>query len=691
MPGPNLEDLQRIFREEFDDLVRLLTELAGRVAASTNEARQAEHAGELRRILHTLKGASRAAGYAEIEAAAHRLEERIADWAKTPPDRDAIASAIDLTLKSLASVAPVPAPQEAPADDGPGPESEHGLARETLRVDAASLNDVLSATEDLVLEMARGTSRDGARTLDGLAGDLLRDLEHARRAVGSNEALTRTATGVELLRRLDGAVSTARTVVATSEAARDREQAAWKGASARAASLAAAARAIRQERFDLLVIPATQAAREAADAVGVEVRVHAPETGVRFDRRLRDELREIMLHLVRNAVAHGIEPASERRAKGKAPEGTIEIHAEEGDGELRIEVKDDGRGIDTEAVRARARALGLVGEPLEAIFAAGLSTVAEASALAGRGVGLDIVRDRVATLHGRISVSTVAGAGTTFRLSLPPDLSLTRALLVRAGDYVAAVRLSAVERILRLPRSAVEDVGGRAHVLEGGVLVPLASLAGELSAQPTPLPPGEKITAVLTGSADRRVALAVDELLDEREIAVRPTRGRFRSVRFASGTTVSEGGTAVWVLDVRALAQHARATYEQVAAVATAPRRVLVVDDSATTRELERSLLRSAGFEVEAVANGELAWMALQGDRPFDVVVSDIEMPVLDGFGLLARLRASPRTAALPVVLVTALEDPADKQRALDMGASAYIVKSAFDEELLLDAISHLI
>ena len=301
------------------------------------------------------------------------------------------------------------------------------------------------------------------------------------------------------------------------------------------------------------------------------------------------------------------------------------------------------------------------------------------------------MRQRVIDLHGRIDVVTERGSGTTFRVAVAPDLSLTRALLARAGAFAVAIRLSAVDRIVRTSREELRIAGGRAHVLHDGALVPLASISAELGAAATGLPSKDAFTAIVTAVGERRVALVVDELLDDREIAVRPIQGRFRSVPFVNGTTILGDGRLGWVLDVRALAASARGIVPTDEAERTPVRRVLVVDDSATTRELERTLLRAAGFEVEAVADGELAWMALHGESPFDVVLCDIEMPRLDGFALLGRIQSTPRLAKLPVVLVTALEAPSDKQRALDMGASAYIVKSAFDEEELLDVIAHLL
>lgn len=709
MARATLEDLRRVFREEFDDLLRLLSEVESRARAATTGDEAKACADELRRILHTLKGAARSAGIAPVEAEAHRLESmpELARGTASDTNAASIADVARRSLDAMGRLSPVvhgesaassrrdpakdatdvAASPPASADTASDAGGASTLSRETMRVDGAALASVLDASENLVLEMMRGGGLRGSRALDETAGELAREIELIKRLAVA--AAAPTTAGNELRRRIDRAASITRTLATSLEMRESQDARAWSTASARASTLAAAARTLRHERFDVLAVPAAQAAREIAKERGLEVEVRQ-RGDVRFDRRLRDELREILLHLVRNAVAHGLETPHEREAAGKPRVGTIEIRAEELDGELRITVIDDGRGIDRALVERRAKELGLEGDPLEAIFAPGLSTSAEVSELAGRGIGLDVVRQRVAALHGRISVSSQPGAGTTFRVSVAPDLTLTRALLVRAGEFVAALRLSAVDRIVNIAPSEISEVGGRLHLLSEGTLLPLASLPAELAAASRPLEHDANVVAVIVGIGERRVALAVDEVFDEREIAVRPLRGRMRSVRFVSGTTLLADGRLAWVVDMRSLAAVARGAIGAESVTRVAAKRVLVVDDSATTRELERTLLRAAGFEVETAADGERAWALLQGDRAFDVVLSDLEMPNLDGFGLLARIRASQRHGRLPVVLVTALEDASDKQRALDLGASAYIVKSSFDEEHLLDVIAHL-
>jgi len=702
---PSLDDLRKIFGEELEDLLRLLSEQIVRAEQATGPADLASVVAELRRILHTLKGAARAVGFAEIESECHRLEtkyERLAatDGAEaiTTAGRDALDVLGRFATLTPASQ-PVPSVRSGAAKAtahspvaGEEPVRAPQAARETVRVDATALEAILTSAEDLVLDMAHGVHRARQRTLDATSGDLVRELENVRRLAAVVHTTTKTPAGAELTRRLDRVLGLARTLSAAAELQVTREDAAWTSASTRASTVAGAARGLRQERFDTLASAAARAAREAAEGANVALRVVEEGTDVRFDRRIRDDLREILLHLVRNAVAHAIEPAADREKSGKPREGLVRIRAEEGDGELRILVSDDGRGIDVADVERRARELGLPVTGVDAIFASGLSTRSAADRLAGRGIGLDVVRQRVGALHGRIEVETARGVGTTFRIAVAPDLNLTRALVARAGPFGVAVRLSAVERVVRIVRDDVREVSGRMHVLHEGALVPLANVAGELGAiEKSSLRQGERLTAVVSASGERRVALVVDEISDEREIAVRPLRGRIRRIPFVSGTTVLSDGRPGWVLDMHAVASAARASAFDEEKEARIAKRVLVADDSATTRELERALLRAAGFDVEAVSDGEQAWQALTRGGRFDVVLSDVEMPRLDGFALLARIRATPRLADLPVVLVTALADPADKQRALDMGASAYIVKSAFDEDQLLDVIAHLV
>ena len=676
-----LDTLRAIFREEFDDMLQLLAQQVDR--AETDPRGSAD---EVRRAVHTLKGAARAADYPELEAECHKLETRAEKLRAsgsasdiTSAARDAIAAISKFHALVHGSVQSAPvASAFVPSSSGPvslaQPAPAPQPAVDTVRVDASSLGRILDASEELVLEMSRGLGRTSQQVIDMTTVDLLRELESIR-------SLAAGRLGTELRRRLDRAVGSARTLANATEARAGTEAVAWKSALDRAKLVAAAARSLRQERFESLAVSATQAAESST----TKVTVIREGDDVRFDRRLREPLREILLHLVRNAVAHGFRGMKE---------GTLRVRAEEGEGELRVIVSDNGRGIDFEAVAARAKALGIDVDPTEALFAPGLSTRTETDELAGRGVGLDVVRQRVTDLHGRITVESERGRGTTFSIAVAPDMSLTRGLVARAGAFSVVIRLSAVERIVRIARADVQIAGGRSHVLQRGVLLPLASVAAELGAAASSLPNQEYFTAIVTGAGERRVALIVDEIADEREVAVRPLSGRIRRVPYVTGTTVLSDGTIGWMIDVRALAAVARGAAPGEEEERVRAKRVLVVDDSATTRELERTLLRARGFEVEAAADGEQAWLALlsqMGDAAFDIVLSDVEMPRLDGFALLGRIRSNPRFARLPVVLVTALEDPADKQRALDMGASAYIVKSAFDEEQLLDVIAHLL
>ncbi|MFO0734974.1 MAG: response regulator [Labilithrix sp.] len=691
MVKPALETLRAIFREEFDDMLALLRQQIERALEDPSGA-----ADELRRAVHTLKGASRAAGYPELEAECHKLETRAetlrASGALTSDEvassaRDAVTTVTKFAPIVHAATAVASPPSiafRAEPGDEPSPAAASSVPAETLRVDTASLGRLLESSEDLVLEMARGLGRS-KQSLELATTDLVRELELIRSLAAALEVRTGSPAAIELRRRLERSVGAARTIAAGTEARSTSEAEAWRASSERAKLVASAARSLRQERFESLATSATQAAEDAAERRGVKLTVVREGDDVRFDRRLREPLREVLLHLVRNAVAHGF-----AGLRG----GTLRIRAEEGEGELRVIVSDDGRGIDRTAVAARATELGLEGDPFEVLFAHGFSTQSATDELAGRGVGLDVVRQRVTELHGRIRVTSELGKGTTFLVSVSPDLSLTRALVATAAGHAIAIRLSSIERIVRTPRADVQLAGGRAHLLQNGVLLPLANVGGELGARTSSLPDTESFTSILTGVGERRVALIVDEITDEREVAVRPLAGRVRRIPFVSGTTLLPDGTVAWMLDVQAIAAVARGALPAEEVVRARPKRVLVVDDSATTRELERTLLRVNGFDVETAVDGEAAWLSLgsqSSDSPFDIVLTDVEMPRLDGFGLLGRIRATPRYARLPVVMVTALEDPADKQRALDMGASAYIVKSSFDEDQLLDVIAHLL
>jgi two-component system chemotaxis sensor kinase CheA len=404
---------------------------------------------------------------------------------------------------------------------------------------------------------------------------------------------------------------------------------------------------------------------------------------------------------VRNAVDHGIEPPAVRARVGKAPQGTVRVSAHTRGDRLVVEVGDDGAGVDLGAVRSRLATLGRAvpnddREAARALFEPGVSTRAEATTISGRGVGLDLVRATVARIGGVVDVTWEAGAGTTVTLECPVSLATLRGVVARVSGQPVVIPTAHVARLLRVRPDDVRQAEGRSVLPSPDGPVSLVALARVLGPPLADATASEETPVVLLHAGPRRLAVAVDELLAEQEVVVRPLARRGGAMPHLAGAAILGTGQVALVLNPAAVVDSGLAG-AQAAAVALAPApvarrrpRVLVVDDSITTRTLEQSVLEAAGFDVATAVDGADGWRLLQ-EQGADLVVADVEMPRMDGIALCRAIRASKRFAALPVVLVTALERPEHRAQGLDAGADAYIGKSGFDQQHLLDTVRQLL
>jgi two-component system chemotaxis sensor kinase CheA len=423
------------------------------------------------------------------------------------------------------------------------------------------------------------------------------------------------------------------------------------------------------------------------------------------DRRVIEGTKDALLHLLRNAVDHGIESRSNREKLGKPSIGSLVVTAAQRGATVVIEVEDDGAGLDAGAVRRAATARGLISdveaaamtdaEALKLIFLPGLSTRNEVSEVSGRGVGLDVVAHAVEQLSGRVEVESRPAEGTRFTMTVPLTLATTRAVIVEAAGAPYALPTTAVERVMRPKR--LGTLAGRPVMEHDGHQIPVAMLASLVDplgghAAPDTACPG--VVAILAIGA-QRAAVGIDRVVGEDSVVVKPLGYPLLRVRYFAGATILGSGRVVPILNARDLV---RAALRAGGAVVTARpvesdrprRRVLVVDDSLTTRTLERYILEAAGYEVEVAGDGAEA-LALLQERVCDLLVSDVEMPLVDGVALTAAIRLDPKLRALPVILVTTRESAPDQQRGLEAGADAYIAKSSFDQDNLLRTIADLI
>jgi two-component system chemotaxis sensor kinase CheA len=409
------------------------------------------------------------------------------------------------------------------------------------------------------------------------------------------------------------------------------------------------------------------------------------------------------VHLLRNAIDHGIEPATVRSAAGKPETGCITLAAAIRGGRVEVIVKDDGRGLDLGAIRdqLRQRGLGVSDDEtnlVEHIFSGGFSTAPKVTTVSGRGVGLEVVKTSMQSLRGTVAVTFEPGRGTCFTLRAPLTLTAVRALSVEAGGRTFAIETTGVDRILRIGADDVESIEGREAVMLDGRPAGVVTLAELLGVPERPASTiAERRPAVVLADGARRAAVVVDDIRAERDIVIRPLGRRLRRIRFVTGASLLPDGNVALILScadivdgVRTLSSPASVAQSMTVAQEAQSRRLLLVDDSVTTRTLEKSILEGAGYEVMVATDGVEAWQMLI-ERGADLVVSDVEMPRMDGFALTETIRRSNQFRELPVILMTARDNEADRAQGLKVGANAYLFKSAFDQRELLATIGQIL
>jgi two-component system sensor histidine kinase and response regulator WspE len=448
--------------------------------------------------------------------------------------------------------------------------------------------------------------------------------------------------------------------------------------------------------------------RDVARTLGKQVKfeVRGEQTGV--DRDILDKLEAPLSHLIRNSLDHGIELPADREAAGKPPTGTIRLEARHRAGMLQITLTDDGRGIDVEHLRAKAVARGLVArqvadqltelELLEFLFLPGFSTKDQVTEISGRGVGLDVVQSMVKNVGGSVRVATQTGRQTMFTLQLPITMSVIRALLVQIGGEPYAFPLTRIDQILFCPAASIRTVEGRQYFDRDGVSIGLVMAAQIL--ETTGQPPADPMPVVVISDRGQQFGMIVESFLGERDLEVRPLDPRLGKVPDINSASLLENGDPVLIVDVEDLVRSidnvlmgrrlSRVEFERMAEQARQRKRILVVDDSITVRELERQLLQARGFTVDVAVDGMDGWNAIRGTH-YDLVVTDVDMPRMDGIGLVSLIKSDPTRRETPVVIVSYKDREEDRLRGLDAGANRYLTKSSFHDETFVDTIIDLI
>lgn len=654
------------------------------------------------REAHSLKGAARVVNQVGIEMVCQAMESVFArwkrqEWQPTPASFDTLHRATDLVqhlvevpdgipperltdmkleIEALQTVAP-----QAPTPDSTQPvvQARHGV--DTIRVATGKLDNLILQTEEMLAVKLAVNQRVG-------------DLREVWAQLA--EQLRTAAPDPHQLRIIESKLH-----ALARSAERDHH-----AIGRMVDDLLGAAKMLSMLPCATLLNVLPKLVRDLCRDQAKEAELVVRGGEVEIDKRILDEMKDPLIHLVRNSLDHGIEAPEERTRRGKPARATIAVSvAQVDDNKVEITVSDDGAGIDSEKVKLAAIKQGLITEAdasqldapsvLALMFLSGVSTAPLITMISGRGLGLAIVREKADTLGGRVTVETQVGQGSTFRIVLPLTLATFRGTLVDAGGRTFVIPTRNIKSVARVRVDEIKTVENRETLNLEGKAVALVRLAEVLEL--TASPPHEAdpiwLTVAVVTAGEKQIAFGVEAVIGEQEVLVKPLGRPLARVRNIAGATVLGSGATVLILNAADLLQSAARTrpVRKSAPAPTAERKsLLVAEDSITSRLLLKNILESAGYRVRTAVDG-LEALNLLKTEPFDGVVTDVEMPRLNGFSLTEKIRADRKLAELPVVLVTALGSQADRERGIEAGANAYIVKSNFEQSNLLEVIRRLV
>lgn len=665
------KDPLRYFRVE----AREISEELGRGALQLEKEISPELVQRLMRLAHTLKGAASVVKQRGIAAETHALEDALSPLreASGKPEKAAIEAIIAHTDAIAAQVAALDQPAAAPRAAGTVMDEPFSM----LRADVAEMDGVLDGISEASVQV-RGFRRtiglaEEARHLAELIADRVAP---AGRGIADIVAAEKTRQFAEDLR---GVAAQLEQELKTGVDRSERELEAARSAAERLRLLPCSAAFASLER----------AVRDAAQALGKAAVLEVRGGDVRLDAQVLGLVQRALIQLLRNAVAHGIETPAERLAAGKAEAGTISIEVVRRGTRVAFICSDDGAGIDLDAVRRASGASAALDDAglVDLLLKGGVSTSGTVTEAAGRGVGLDVVREIAARLDGVVAARTMPGRGTSIELVVPVSLASLDALLVETGDSVAAIPLAAVRHTVRLAPGDVKRGTEGESIVHDGKVIGFAPLARSMGGAARIATLG---SALVVGAGETLAAIGVERLQGAANVIVRPVPPLAFADPVVAGLYLDARGVPQPVLDAEALM---RAVAGRNAGAEAEPERalpILVIDDSLTTRVLEQSILESAGYEVDLAIHAEEG-MEKARARRYGLFLVDVEMPGMDGFEFVERTRADPELHVVPAILVTSRNAPEDRKRGIEAGARGYIVKSEFDQREVLDLIRGLI
>jgi two-component system, chemotaxis family, sensor kinase CheA len=710
-----LQPLMDVFRSEFAEHAAWLRESIAEWTGPGATSSQKQLTEAIRRA-HTLAGAAALVDMPSVEQAARSLEKLFVETRQNDrPFNTAARAQSEAWLGSAEkamrdSLEAMPPPARTPnARDGAGALS---TAQETVRISVGSLERLTSSSAQMLGEIGRLTHF--TRQFDEFQQEiqeLVRERGAARRITSCS--LAKLSHGSEFEPLAKHLEQVDRQLASLARRARrlsvDERRVVWL---------------LRTRTVDIVhgvhearLVPAhtvfqgfRKLIRDLAKSEGKEIELVVEGFDVRADRMVLQELKDPLMHVLRNCVTHGVESPDERSANGKPSRGRVSLRMQIVDGRMEVVVEDDGRGIDLQQLRSCALERCLITQEaadeqanedlLSIVFEPGFTTLASATKLAGRGMGLSIVQNAVARLQGHVKLERRKGGGLGVVFSVPVTVSTHRVLLVDCLGQTFAIPTRYVERLLRIPGDKLETLEGRPMVNYQRRPVPLKSLAGALGMSPADArdnrPPVIAVAVLKVGSG--HLAISVDALLEQRDALIHSLDEFAASSLFADCILLEDGRIAPVVQPDELLLVAERAgvagpssmpVHDLTAAPAEVPK-ILIVDDSFTTRTLEKSILEAHGYRVGVAVDGREALVQLRQEK-FAAVISDIEMPAMDGFALLDQMKSDPRLRSIPVILVTSRDRQEDQRRGLDLGAEAYIVKRKFDHQELLGTIGQLV